>query len=122
MKFYTHLVSVSLYAYFRDSQGKPLTPRGPSGKPLMKDATRGTYWGENVITRVIRHSWKVKSGLIKKEIHLISTPRVVVRIGLNHAFLLEYNFFIVPCALFYDAYDRFLFSSFCFFFFTCDSP
>lgn len=69
--------SLSLYAYFRDSQGKPLTPRGSSGKPLVKDA-RGTYWGENVITRVIRHSWKVRSGLIKKEIHVISTPRVVV--------------------------------------------
>lgn len=70
--------SVSLYAYFRDSDGKPLTPRGPSGKPLIKDTARGTYWGENVISKVIRHSWKVRSGFIKKEIHLINTPRVVV--------------------------------------------
>ena len=80
--------SVSLYAYFRDSDGKPLTPRGSSGKPLVKDTARGTYWGENVISKVIRHSWKVRSGFIKKEIHLINTPRVVVSYYLSFMFSL----------------------------------
>lgn len=78
--------SVSLYAYFRDKDGKPLTQRNPrTGKPIQ--ASRETaavsgvpFLGENVIKRLIRHDWKVRSGSIKKEVHMIVTPRVVVSI------------------------------------------
>ena len=29
--------SVSLYAFYRDENGKPLTPRGENGKPLLDE-------------------------------------------------------------------------------------
>jgi len=86
--------SVSLYAYFRDKEGNPLTPRNPrTGKPRVnKEAimamnlngsggggsSQQPFLGENVIQRFIRHDWKVQSGPIKKEVHMIVTPRVVV--------------------------------------------
>ena len=82
--------SVSLYAYFRDKEGRPLTRRGKNGKPILgtsqsipghihssSSPTTSFYWGENVIKRLIRHDWKVRSASVKKEIHMISTPRVI---------------------------------------------
>lgn len=70
--------SVSLYAYFRDKDGRPLTPRGRNGKPRLKDSSGSLYWGDNVIKRFIRHDWKVRGASVKKEVHVIVTPRVVV--------------------------------------------
>lgn len=81
--------SVSLYAYFRDKEGNPLTPRNPrTGKPKTSSITFNgnnsnwglPYLGENVIKQFVRNDWKVRSGLIKKELHMIVTPRVVVSI------------------------------------------
>lgn len=70
--------SVSLYAYFRNKEGRPLTPRGRNGKPRVKDASGALYWGDSVIKRFIRHDWKVRGASVKKEVHMIVTPRVVV--------------------------------------------
>lgn len=76
--------SVSLYAYFRDKNGRPLTPRGRNGKPRTKDLSGPMLMGDDVIKRVIRHDWKVRGATVKKEIHLIVTPRVVVSRASHH--------------------------------------
>lgn len=69
--------SVSLYAYFRDANGQPLTPRTKSGKPI---SSGGNPWSDRVIKKIRRNSWKTRSGYTTKDIHMIVTPRVVVRI------------------------------------------
>lgn len=68
--------SVSLYAYFRDRDGKPLTKRTLSGKP---EITNNDFFGDNVIKQISRPDWKVRNGVITKKIRMIITPRVVVR-------------------------------------------
>ena len=38
------------------------------------------FLGDGVIKRVIRHDWKVRGATVKKEVHMIVTPRVVVSV------------------------------------------
>lgn len=68
--------SVSLYAYFHDRNGKPLTERGPNGKPYINKAVQAHQWSERVIRKMER-KWKVRGTTIKKTVHMIVTPRVV---------------------------------------------
>ena len=85
---------MSLYAYFRDKNGIPLTRRGKNGKPLINSSLVSSYavgsgnnghshgretpfYGDKVIRRLIRPEWKVRSATVKKETHMIMTPRVV---------------------------------------------
>lgn len=83
--------SVSLYAYFRDKDGKPLTPRNFNGKPILNNSSQ--FWGDNVIAKVTRQNWKIRNGSFKREMHMIVTPRVVASILLiivkfnSHLFL-----------------------------------
>ena len=70
--------SVSLYAFFRDKSGRPLTARGRNGKPRLKDSSGAVSWGDGVIKRLTRHDWKVRGASVTKEVHMIVTPRVVV--------------------------------------------
>lgn len=74
-----------MYAYFRDKDGRPLTARGRNGKPRTKDVSGGMLLGDGVIKRFIRNDWRVRGGSVKKEVHMIVTPRVVVsiRVPLN---------------------------------------
>lgn len=81
--------SVSLYSYFRDKDGRPLTPRGRNGKPRTKDISGGLFLGDGVIKRFIRHEWKVRGGTVKKEVNMIVTPRVVVSIVLGPSHCLQ---------------------------------
>ncbi|KAI1290328.1 Leishmanolysin-like peptidase [Halotydeus destructor] len=66
--------SVSLYAFFRDKDGKPLTERNKNGKPVVEPAQ---FWGDNVIGSFSRPDWRIRSGLLKKNIRMVVTPRVV---------------------------------------------
>jgi leishmanolysin-like peptidase len=70
--------SVSLYAYFRDKNGEPLSSRGRNGKPIISRHLKAPQWSDNVIRQVERHDWKVRGGLIKRTVNMIVTPNVVV--------------------------------------------
>ena len=45
--------SPSLYAFYRDENGDPRTPRGDSGKPPIDFDLRVRKWSENTIKTVI---------------------------------------------------------------------
>ncbi|RWS31056.1 leishmanolysin-like peptidase [Leptotrombidium deliense] len=69
--------SVSLYAYFRDEDGEPLSRRGRNGKPLINEALNTPEWSERVVRKIVRPNWWVSGGVVKKEAYMIVTPRVV---------------------------------------------
>lgn len=76
----THVLgfSVSLFAYYRDGNGQPLTKRESSPGPIPVDPITGyAKWSDRVIRRVIRPNWTTGEGPIEKEVHMIVTPTVV---------------------------------------------
>ncbi|XP_064643669.1 leishmanolysin-like peptidase [Lineus longissimus] len=76
--------SAGLYAFFRDKDGKPLTPRlGSSGKPLYNKTLSLYQWGENIIKLVRRKDWLVRGGTVDKYVHMVVTPKVVEEVR-NH--------------------------------------
>ncbi|KAG8200700.1 hypothetical protein JTE90_022316 [Oedothorax gibbosus] len=68
--------SVSLYAYFRDKSGYPLTPRGRNGKPMVNKLIQAHQWSDRVIREVERRDWKVRGNTTRKTVKLVVTPRV----------------------------------------------
>jgi len=68
--------SASLYAFYRDENGDPRTPRGDSGKPPIDFDLRVRKWSENTIKTVTR-PWIVRDGVMDRTFHLMVTPRVV---------------------------------------------
>ena len=44
--------SVSLFAFYRDSNGHPLTPRGDNGKPKLNEELQTRQWSDQVIRKV----------------------------------------------------------------------
>ncbi|RWS04785.1 leishmanolysin-like peptidase [Dinothrombium tinctorium] len=75
--------SVSLYAYFRDKNGKPLSARGLNGKPLLDKELNAPQWSEKIVRKIKRRFWKVRGGVIEKDVFMIVTPRVVEEVR-NH--------------------------------------
>lgn len=70
--------SVSLYAFFRDENGHPRTPRKPdTGKPYLNEKLQIHQWSNTTIRRITRENWAVKGGTIKKTMDMMVTPRVV---------------------------------------------
>ncbi|XP_063220729.1 leishmanolysin-like peptidase [Bacillus rossius redtenbacheri] len=69
--------SVSLYAFYRDEQGRPLTPRGESGKPQLNERLQTRQWSDRVVRAVERRDWLVRSGPVTRQLMLMVTPRVV---------------------------------------------
>ncbi|CAN7983090.1 unnamed protein product [Ixodes hexagonus] len=69
--------SVSLYAYFRDRNGYPLTPRERNGKPSVNKELQTHKWSERVMRKVMRSDWKIRGGSISKVSWIMVTPRVV---------------------------------------------
>ncbi|CAG0880548.1 unnamed protein product [Darwinula stevensoni] len=69
--------SVSLFAFFRDKDGNPRTPRTDNGKPLLNEELHTRQWSEAVVQRAVRKQWLVAGGYIEKEINMMVTPRVV---------------------------------------------
>ena len=71
--------SVSLYAYFRDPQGNPLTERNSNGRPTKLHKSLATHlWSDRVIANFSRSNWSVRGGRITKHVSMVVTPRVVV--------------------------------------------
>lgn len=76
----THVLgfSVSLFAYYRDEFGQPLTRRDSSPGPIPVDISTGyAGWSEKVIKKFVRRDWLTGGGIIDKEVHLVVTPTVV---------------------------------------------
>ncbi|KAG8291644.1 hypothetical protein J6590_055212 [Homalodisca vitripennis] len=69
--------SVSLFAFYRDADGNPLTPREDNGKPLLNERLQARQWSEKVIQTVVRRNWRVHGGVVDREVQLMVTPRVV---------------------------------------------
>jgi len=67
--------SVSLFAFYRDKDGNPLTPRGENGKPNLNEELQTRQWSERVIRREYRE-WKIRGGTISKPVQVVVTPRV----------------------------------------------
>jgi len=73
--------SVSLFAFYRDKKGDPLTPRGENGKPKLNEELQTRQWSENTIRkekrfRSVRRSDDIRTGLSEKEVDVVVTPRV----------------------------------------------
>ena len=68
--------SASLYAFFRDENGQPRTPRDEIGKPPIDFDLRVRKWSENTIIKTTR-PWKVRGGFLNKTVNLMVTPRVL---------------------------------------------
>ncbi|WAR04739.1 LMLN-like protein, partial [Mya arenaria] len=71
--------TASLYAFYRDQFGHPLTERDQyTGKPLVFDAGLLMYkWSDRVVSQVTRPSWRLKGQTIRKTVNMIITPNVV---------------------------------------------
>lgn len=70
--------SVSLYAFFRDENGKPRTVRKPdTGKPYLDEKLQIHKWGQTTIRKITRNNWGVKGGYINRTVDMMVTPRVV---------------------------------------------
>eukprot|EP00095_Tigriopus_kingsejongensis_P009354 snap_masked-scaffold488_size158317-processed-gene-0.2 protein:Tk09354 transcript:snap_masked-scaffold488_size158317-processed-gene-0.2-mRNA-1 annotation:"conserved hypothetical protein" len=67
--------SVSLFAFYRDKEGQPLTPRGENGKPNLNEELQTRQWSDKVIRKEYRE-WKVRNGTIRKKVQVVVTPRV----------------------------------------------
>lgn len=69
--------SVSLFAFYRDKDGNPLTPREENGKPLLNEKLQARQWSDRVIKTIVRKDWIVHGGKIDREVQVMVTPRVV---------------------------------------------
>lgn len=70
--------SVSLYAFFRDENGQPRTPRKPdTGKPYLDEKLQIHKWSNTTIRRIVRPKWSVRGGEMKRVVDMMVTPRVV---------------------------------------------
>ncbi|XP_020317455.1 leishmanolysin-like peptidase [Oncorhynchus kisutch] len=69
--------SAGLFAFYHDYNGKPLTPRFASGLPAFNESLGLYQWSDAVIRRVTR-LWDIRGGvMVRHEVHLLVTPRVV---------------------------------------------
>ena len=68
--------SSSLFAFFRDEEGRPRTARLEDGKPEINSELQVRQWSNNTV-RTVQRPWLVRSGLKEKTTSLMVTPRVV---------------------------------------------
>ncbi|KAJ8706598.1 hypothetical protein PYW07_012676 [Mythimna separata] len=70
--------SVSLFAFYRDENGEPLTERRPdTGNPPMDEELQIHKWSDRVVKNITRKNWMIRGGVIERTFHMIVTPRVV---------------------------------------------
>nr|CAD7426541.1 unnamed protein product [Timema monikensis] len=69
--------SVSLYAFYRDPEGNPLTPRGDTGRPQLNERLQTRQWSERVVRSTVRQGWSVHSGRVDREVTMMVTPKVL---------------------------------------------
>lgn len=68
--------SAGLYAFYRDQNGEPYTPRGKHGLPAYNEKYNLYQWSPRVVTKIVRKKWAVKKGRIDHVVQMIVTPRV----------------------------------------------
>ncbi|XP_030642969.1 leishmanolysin-like peptidase [Chanos chanos] len=69
--------SAGLFAFYHDDNGKPLTPRFASGLPAFNESLGLYQWSDKVIRRAAR-LWDIRGGqMIRHDVSLLVTPRVV---------------------------------------------
>jgi len=68
--------SSSLFAFFRDSLGRPRTPRGEDGRPPVNEELQVRQWSEDTI-RSVNRDWLVRTGRMRRTVQVVVTPRVV---------------------------------------------
>ncbi|XP_055381355.1 leishmanolysin-like peptidase [Condylostylus longicornis] len=69
--------SVSLYAFFRDEDGNPRTPRtSDTGKPYLNEKLQIHQWSDKTIRKVVRTNWAVRGGYVNKTLDVMVTPKV----------------------------------------------
>ncbi|CAH1774924.1 unnamed protein product, partial [Owenia fusiformis] len=70
--------SAGLYAFYRDSDGNPLTERTPStNMPEYNETAKLYQWSDRVIRKVERPDWKIMGRTMRKSVQMIVTPKVV---------------------------------------------
>ncbi|XP_045456221.1 leishmanolysin-like peptidase [Melitaea cinxia] len=70
--------SVSLFGFYRDENGEPLTDRRPdTGNPPLDEELQIHKWSDRVVKTVTRNNWMIREGYISRNFHMIVTPRVV---------------------------------------------
>lgn len=68
--------SSSLFAFYRDKQGKPLTERADDGNPSINLELQVRQWSDKTI-KTVKRRWKVRTGTLEKLTNVMVTPRVV---------------------------------------------
>ncbi|XP_039762788.1 leishmanolysin-like peptidase isoform X3 [Pararge aegeria] len=70
--------SVSLFGFYRDENGDPLTPRRPdTGNPPLDEELQIHKWSDRVVKNITRKKWMIRGGYMERTFHMIVTPRVV---------------------------------------------
>ncbi|XP_050676870.1 leishmanolysin-like peptidase [Leptidea sinapis] len=70
--------SVSLFGFYRDDNGEPLTERRQdTGNPPLDDELQIHKWSERVVKNITRPKWMIRGGYMERTFHMIVTPRVV---------------------------------------------
>lgn len=68
--------SPSLFAFFRNSNGAPLTPRLGSGLPTYDSSLKRYQWSTETVSVIKRSDWQTLSGKVSHTVHLLVTPKV----------------------------------------------
>ncbi|XP_068627236.1 leishmanolysin-like peptidase [Battus philenor] len=70
--------SVSLFGFYRDDNGEPLTERRPdTGDPPLDEELQIHKWSPRVVRNITRKNWMIRGGYMERTFHMIVTPRVV---------------------------------------------
>lgn len=68
--------SVGLYAFYRDSKGRPLTARDAYGLPQYNNDTNLFQWNEKIVKKFTRKNWETSQGMREHDVLMIVTPKV----------------------------------------------
>ncbi|XP_045509284.1 leishmanolysin-like peptidase [Colias croceus] len=70
--------SVSLFGFYRDDNGEPLTDRRTdTGNPPLDEELQIHKWSDRVVKNITRKKWMIRGGYMERNFHMIVTPRVV---------------------------------------------
>ncbi|KAL3278658.1 hypothetical protein HHI36_016195 [Cryptolaemus montrouzieri] len=70
--------SMSLFAFYRDSNGVPYTDRNnDTGKPVLNERLQTYQWSDKVIKTFERRNWLVRAGVVPRSVDMMVTPNVV---------------------------------------------
>lgn len=68
--------SAGLFAFYRNENGVPYTPREKHGLPPYNEKYGLYQWNSKIVKKVERKNWATRHGDITHQVHMIVTPRV----------------------------------------------